>query len=468
MKSALELQVLRTIRKHGMILRGDHVLVAVSGGADSMALLLFLHELAPGMHLSLTVAHLEHGLRGAESHADREFVRRVSDGLGLSFVCESVDVRSLADAEGRNLEETARNARYEFLRRAAEAAGANRIATGHTRNDQAETVLFRLLRGSGPGGFEGIHAVIEGRIIRPLLECSRESIREFLAARNAEWREDSSNRDVSLQRNRIRHELVPYLEKHFNPQLVPALTRDAALVHAANDFLEQKAALIYDGMHTQLPDGVSLSVGSLTGLHVALRHQVVRRALREALGSLQGIQAVHIQDLISLCGEAKSGCRLRLPGGIEVQRNLDKLDIRRGPHPGTPGFRYSLPWPGRCFVPELGMEFLSSIREGTNAGVGANIDFRVSPLLNPEALPDILTIRSRLPGDRYGGGGHRKVKKMLLSARIPVPERAACPMLAAGDAVIWIPGFPPAKSFMPNPGSRRSVLVEALDASFNG
>jgi tRNA(Ile)-lysidine synthase len=468
MKSVLELHGLRTIRKYGMIRPGDHVLVAVSGGADSMALLLFLHGLAPGMNLTLTVAHLDHGLRGTESHEDREFVHRVSAGLGLACVCESVDVRSMADTEGRNLEETARKVRYDFLRRAAAAAGANRIATGHTRSDQAETVLFRLLRGSGPGGLEGIHAVIDGRIIRPLLDCSRDSILEFLNKHDAEWREDSSNRDVSFQRNRIRHELVPYLEKHFNPQIVPALTRDAALVAAAYDFLEQNAGLIYDGLRTPLPDGISLAVAGLAALHPALRHQVIRRALREVLGSLQGIEAVHILDLTALCGSAKSGRRLQLPRGLEAQRNLERLDIRRGPAPGTPGFRYPLPWPGRCWIAELGMEFVASIQEGSEAAAGPGIHFRASALLDHEALPDVLTVRSRLPGDRYGGEGHRKVKKMLLSARIAVPERSSCPMLAAGDVVIWIPGFPPAKSFRAKPGSRRSVLVEAGRPVFVG
>jgi tRNA(Ile)-lysidine synthase len=239
---ALGLQVLRTIRKFGMIRRGDHVLVAVSGGADSMALLLFLHELAPRMSLRLTAAHLNHGLRGAEAREDEEFVRRVCSDLGPAFVCESADVKTLAEANGKNLEETAREVRYDFLRRAAAEAGADRIATGHTLDDQAETLLFRLLRGSGPGGLEGIHAVIDGRIIRPLLECPRASILEFLSARDAQWREDSSNRDLHFQRNRIRQELIPYLEKHFNPRLASVLTREASLVHAAYDFLEHAAA----------------------------------------------------------------------------------------------------------------------------------------------------------------------------------------------------------------------------------
>jgi tRNA(Ile)-lysidine synthase len=459
--AALELRVLRTIRKFDMLRRGEHVLIAASGGADSMALLLCLHDLVARMNLKLTVAHLNHGLRGAEANEDEEFVRQASADLGLDFLSESADIKAMAAAAGKNLEEAAREARYAFLERAAARAGADKIATGHNLNDQAETVLFRLLRGSGPGGLEGIRPVIRRRIIRPMLECSRSQILQYLSGRNAGYREDSSNLDLRFRRNRIRHELIPYLEKHFNPRLAATLTREAALARAAHEFLEQQAFPEYERLRILLPDGVTLPAERLIELAPALRTQVARRALREVLGSPRGIETVHIEAILRLCQAGQSGRRIELPGGVGAQRNLEQLELRRGQSSVEVSFQYPLTWPGCCRVPEAGIELVASIHEEGTPCEWVGVEPASCALLNPDALPPILVIRSRLPGDRYGGAGHRKIKKMLLASRIPLPARAALPMVVAGDRVVWIPGFKPAKSFRANPGSGRSVVMEA-------
>lgn len=463
-RAALELQVLRTIRKHAMLSRGDHVLVAVSGGADSMALLYCLDDIAPRLELKLAVAHFNHGLRGAESDEDEAFVRAAASALGLPFLCECADLKAGAAAAKKNLEEAARDARYAFLTRAAESIGADRIATGHNLNDQAETILLRLLRGSGPGGLKGVHAVIGGKILRPLIECSRTLILDFLNQRGAGYREDSSNRDTRFQRNRIRHELIPYLETHFNPRLMETLTRDAALAHAAHDFVMEHGRAGYESLRALQADGIALPVPVLAGLHPALRHQVIRHAVRETLGNLRGIDAVHIENILKLCGQGQSGRRIELPRGLAVRRNLDKLELCRNPGPVEEPFHYQWIWPGRCLVPEAGLEFSATVEEAGAQAKKPAADAVAWARLNPGLLPPVLSIRSRLPGDRFGGADHRKVKRMLLAARIPLPARAALPMVAAGDAVVWIPGFKPAKNFRADAGSGRSVLIEARRA----
>lgn len=457
----LELRMLRTVRKYDMLRRGEHVLVAVSGGADSMALLFCLYDLVDRMDLKLTVAHLNHGLRGAEANEDEEFVRRASTGLGLRFIAESADVKAIAAAAGKNLEESARDVRYEFLERAAAQVYADKIATGHNLNDQAETVLFRLLRGSGPGGLEGIRPVVRHRIIRPLLECSRQQILRYLAGRGACYREDSSNLDLRFRRNRIRHELIPYLEKHFNPRLASALNRTAAQTRAAHEFLEQQALPEYHNLRTVLPDGIAMPAQRLMALDPALRLEVVRRALREMTGSPRAMEMVHIEAILRLCRSGQSGRRIQLPGGLGAWRNLDQLEIRRGQDSAQVSFEYALIWPGRRRIPEAGVEIVVSAHESAAPEASAGADAANRAILNPDALPPALTIRSRLPGDRYGGPGHRKVKKMLLASRIPIPARKALPMIVAGDQVVWIPGFRPAKSFRVNSGSGRSVVIEA-------
>jgi tRNA(Ile)-lysidine synthase len=458
--AALELQVLRTIRKFAMIEAGEHVLVAASGGADSMALLLCLHDLTPRLDLKLTVAHLNHRIRGVEADEDEEFVRRLSADFGYPFLSESTDVKALAAASRQNLEEAAREARYDFLGRAAARAGADKIATGHNLNDQAETILLRLLRGSGPAGLEGIRPVIDGRLIRPLLECSRDQILQFLSARKATYREDSTNKDLRYQRNRIRHELVPYLEKHFNPRLIATLAREVGVVSAAWDFLEQQARLEFENLHIPMGDGIALRARDLMKLHPALRGQVVRHALRGLLGSLRGIEAVHIEDVLRLCESSRSGRHIELPEGALAQRNLERLELQIGTGRAGVSFCYELAWPGSCYVPEAGLEFIASLQEESGSPGRPCKSALHYAFLNPDAIPATLTIRSRLPGDRYGGQGHRKVKKMLLAARIPLPARAALPLVAAGEAVIWAPGFRPAKTFRAKPASGRSVLIE--------
>jgi tRNA(Ile)-lysidine synthase len=443
-----------------MLEQGEHVLVAVSGGADSMALLICMHHLAPRMDTALTVAHLNHCLRGAEATGDEEFVRGASARLGWPFVSARVDVRARAAADGRNLEEAAREARYDFLRETAARVNAGKIATGHTLNDQAETVLLRLLRGSGPGGLGGIHAVSGGGLIRPLIECGRAQVLEYLSRGQTEYREDATNQDLHYRRNRVRHELMPYLEKHFNPRLIETLAREASFGSAIHDFLETQAGRLWERLRIPLEDGIAMPAQELFQLHPALCHQIVRRALRELLGSLRGIGSVHIEDIVQLCRLGQSGKRIELPRAISAMNNLGKLELRKRKHEWHAEYRYELPLPGRCRIPEAELEITATVLENPYSNAEPR-DEGAYALLDLNTLPSTLTVRSRLPGDRYGGSGHRKVKKMLLAARIPLVVRLTVPMVAAGEAVIWIPGFKPAKLYGADAGCRRSILLEA-------
>ncbi len=459
--SNLEWQALRTIRKFDMLRRGDHVLVAASGGADSTALLLCLHDIAAVLNLRLTVAHLNHGIRGPEAAADEDFIRSRSSDLGWPFVSASADLRSSAAAGKRNLEEAAREARYEFLRRAAAAAGATRIATGHHLNDQAETILFRLLRGSGPEGLSGIRAVDEGPIIRPLIECSRQQILEFLEERAASYRDDATNLDLSYRRNRIRHELLPYLETHFNPRLIETLAREAAIAGAAAAFLRHHARLEYERLRIAIPGGIALPAAPILQLHAAVRPEVIRQALLDLSGSLRGLDAAHIESILRLCEPNRSGRLIELPDSIRAGRELDTIELKRNVR--TPaGFHYEFSWPGRCLVPEAGLEFVASIEDLPADTEDSHDRGSSRARLDPDTLPEILVVRSRLPGDRYGGAGHRKVKKMLLAARISPAARERLPMVADGPAVIWVPGFRPAKFYGAKPRAGRSVILEVV------
>jgi tRNA(Ile)-lysidine synthase len=457
---ALEAQVRRTVQHYGMLIPGDHAVVAVSGGADSTALLLCLHSLAPQFHLEITVAHLNHCIRGPEGDADEDFVRRMSEDLGLPFISETIDIKRLASEARRNVEDFAREKRYDFLLRIARRVEAQKVAVAHNLNDQAETVLLRVMRGSGFEGLSGIHPVVEGMIIRPLFECSRDAILEYLKQLNVHYRVDSTNADLRHARNRIRQELLPYLEEHFNPKLAPTLAREAGLVREVWTFLESEAEQAYANLSRRLENGISLSVKDILQLHPAVQKQVLRHALRECSGTLRGITAAHLENALSLCRMGQSGRRILMPRGIVGLRQFGELLLLvQEPTLGA-DFAYELTIPGRCDVAEAGMNFLAEICSlpAVREGMGK---LQVRAFLESDSLPPTLTVRSRLPGDRYGGPGHRKVKKMLIGRRIPRAARSILPMVAAGNNVVWIPGFRPARSYEARPDSETCVMVEA-------
>jgi tRNA(Ile)-lysidine synthase len=442
-----------------MVRPGDHVLVAVSGGADSVALLHCLRALAGNLGLRLTAAHLNHRLRGAESDRDERFVRSLCASTGIALVCESIDVAPRAASKKQNLEEAARQIRYHFLRGAAAEAGAARIAVGHTLDDQAESVLLRLLRGSGARGLAGIHPVLEGDVIRPLLEISRAEILAYLDALGLDHLEDSTNSNLSSRRNRIRHELLPYLRDNFNPGILKALARSADLAREAAGFLEAHSRELYASLREVRPDGFAISCDSLVLLAPAVQKQVLIHAIRESRGSVRGVSAAHIASLFRLAGGGRSGRSVRLPGGVCVVRQFhDLLFSPSARLPGS-GFSYQLALPGECTVPEAGLRFKAWITDAREIRLAPQKPVNKAFILM-EPLPRGFIVRNRVPGDRYGGSGHKKVKKLLIDARIPVGARSSLAMVVSGSSVVWIPGFPPPKSLNPQPGSGRCVVLE--------
>lgn len=456
----LERQVLATIKKYAMLGPGDHVLVAVSGGADSVALLHCLHRLSPGMQWRLAVAHFNHGIRGADADRDEEFVARLAAQLGLLFVCERAHLAGPATAGRANLEQAARTARYAYLRRAARSLGAGKIAVGHSLDDQAETVLSRLLRGSGVEGLSGIRPVLDGMIVRPLIECRRSQILAYLHHRRLSFCEDVSNRDLGFERNRIRHELIPYLEKNFQRRVAHVLARQADLARETAEYLAAQAGKAYETLRRPADRGISLRAAGLLELPPIVRKLVVRRALSEIRGSLRGVSMSHVRSVLALCRPGESGACIRLPGNAVAIREFEDLTIMEAPAYAAPSYRYELPLPGRCEVPEAGMIFTAEFDDAAEQGSAAD-----RAVLRSDALPASLVIRPWLPGDRYGGPGHRKLKKVFSQERIPLRRRARLPVVAAGEAVVWVPGLRPAKSFIARPGTGRCVLVRVQPAA---
>jgi tRNA(Ile)-lysidine synthase len=457
----LEIRVRKTIQKYNMLSPNEHVLVAVSGGADSVALLHCLNKLASSLHLSLTIAHLNHRIRGFEGDADEDFVRRMSADIKIPFCSEIIEVKQQAIAARKNLEEVARQARYDFLRRTARRVGAHKIAVGHTLNDQAETILFRFIRGSGIEGLSAIYPVVEDLVIRPLLECSRESILEYLQQMGLHYKEDSTNADLKHARNRIRRELVPYLENNFNPQLVATLSREAFLAREAWSFIESKAKAAFESLCLRQGNDISLALHGFAELHPGLQKQVLRQAIKECLGSLHGVTSRLVENILSICTAGNSSDQVWMPHGSTAIRQFNMLLLIKHPPSNIPSFEYKLSIPGECRVSEANISFRAKICSAPDLKMIREYRSRQA-FLELSALPQYLTIRPRKLGDRYGGPGHRKIKKMLIDEKIPQLKRPGLPMVAAGEDVIWIPGFRPARGYEARPGSERCLGIEII------
>jgi tRNA(Ile)-lysidine synthase len=251
---------------------------------------------------------------------------------------------------------------------------------------------------------------------------------------------------------------MPYLEKNFNPRLAPIIAREAFLVRETWSFIESLAVETYQDLHCRIDNGILLKIDKLLKLHPALQKQVLRQALKAWIGSLRGIASVHIQSILSLCTAGRSGDQIRIPHGSIVVRQFDSLRIMQS-CPANPSWSCRLEIPGQCSIPEIGATFRCSNYSAPNLKTMRE-KRSTQAYLDPSRLPQFLLIRSRNPGDRYGGLGHRKVKKMLIDQKIPQLQRPDLPMIVAGNDVIWIPGFRPARNYEAAPGSPGCLLVE--------
>jgi tRNA(Ile)-lysidine synthase len=436
---ALLLRALGTIRQHRLLAEGDRVIAAVSGGADSVALSWALHDLAPDLGAEVAgLVHINHGLRGDDAAADETFCRALAARMGVLFEAIEVDVRGAARRGRLSLEAAARQMRYAALSGAAARLGANAIATGHTLDDQAETVLLRLLSGAGTRGLSGVR-VKRGPIVRPLLDCRRADVLRFLADRNEDFRHDASNDDRSIPRNRLRHELVPVIDR-MAPGGVEAIARVAALAADDERFLMAAAASAADGVVFGGESGVQLECGPLAGLPPALGRRVVRLAL-ERLVPRGRWSARHIEAVCRLAGAIKPAGQLDLPG-VWLDRRGGRIVLGTGMRPGVAPFDIRLDVPGVAVISAAGLEIRADVAESPSGDLGAAGG--AVAVLQAASVVAPLRVRSRRPGDKLkplGAPGRRKLQDVLVDRKIPRSARDRVPVVVdATGHIVWVVG----------------------------
>ena len=426
------------ISRYNMFSQGSRVGVAVSGGADSVCLLHVLRELAPRWDLRLELLHLNHQLRGAASDEDAEFAAKMATEMGLPFHLRSLPV---ADLPG-NLEQSARNARRDFFRDAMISPGLEKIATGHTKSDQAETVLFRLLRGSGNAGLAGVLPVTEEGLVRPLLEVERGEIESWLKGRGIVWREDASNKDERFSRNRIRHELLPKLRAEWNPAVDTVLYQMSVL--AGEDESYWRTALP-EKLLIRRGETVLINVIEMRRLHVAIVRRMLRRAIEMIRGDLRQIEFRHITGTLALVQEHEGHGRLQIPG-VDVFRSMDWLRIARQGHDNQAerNFRIQLMVPGTVVTPGLGVSISTEL-------IALDSRYtRIEDDLDWDKLAGRLEVRNWRPGDQFvrtGGRGVEKLKILFQEARVPLWNRRHWPIITMGDEIVWAWHFGSAAAF---------------------
>lgn len=451
-----------------MLPLGARVGVAVSGGADSVCLLDVLVELAPERNLELSVLHVEHGLRGEESRGDAAFVEALARRYGLPFHLESADVRAMDD----NLEQAAREVRRGFFRRFLESGRLDRIALGHTSSDQAETVLFRFLRGAGTAGFSGIRPVTAEGLVRPLLDVTRAEVETYLRERGLQWREDSTNASTAFARNRIRHGLLPQLEREWNPSLSHLLAQTAEWARAEESWWEAELDRLCRGRFERRGPAVILERAWLLSLPLAAARRVVRRAVGEVKGDLRSIDFVHVEAILALAAGGDGHGRLQAPG-VDAMRSFEWL--RLAPIGlatlENRNFRMALPVPGRTRLPS-GLEIVTEIIE--NATVTGTSDYVYNGSvgrLDWERISGTLEVRNWRPGDQYQPRGYPRrenIKTLFQDKRVPLWERRHWPVVVArGDEILWAARFGPAAGVAAESGTRR-VLAIGTQGEWNG
>ncbi|OQW99626.1 MAG: tRNA lysidine(34) synthetase TilS [Desulfobacteraceae bacterium IS3] len=466
----------KTARK--LFVSGDAVLIAVSGGADSVALLHALTILAPGLSLKLGIAHLNHQLRGENSDKDELFVSELAETLNLPCYLAKEDVLAYQKIHKLSLEEAGRRVRYEFFEKIRKEHGFDKIALGHHADDNAELILMNLLRGSGALGLSGIPSARNGNIVRPLINITRAEIMDFLTRQNLNHVSDDSNSDTRFLRNRIRHELIPIL-RDYNPGISGNLNRMSAILKSEEEWIESLITPAFEDCTQPLPRplsetergdpisekgnigrlplpcreggrGVRFSLSKLKSLHIAAQRRLIRKAIMMLKGDIRRITFDHIEAVISLSEKNSGSKNIHLPDRIRIEKNNEGImfirehqSLRMPESDKTILYCYEILSPGRMFIPEIGATLNFSYKTTEEIGEIYHVEQTLA-FFDADVVQFPLHIRNFRPGDRFnplGVNGTQKLKTYFINVRAAKTDRLQCPLVLCKGEIIWVAGY---------------------------
>lgn len=461
------------ILHEGLLPPDKRLLLAVSGGVDSVVMTDIMHKLAAAHNLSLHIAHLNHNLRGADADRDEAFVRDLAQFLNLQFMSEKHDVAAYAQNHKMSLEEAARTVRYDFLFRAAQNFNCDRIALAHHMLDNAESILLNLMRGAGLSGLQGIRPKRPDGVIRPLLCLDRPEIEAYAQASRLKFVEDHTNASLDFKRNRVRLTLLPEMQAHFNPQVVQALNRLGEIAHDENAWADGMTNEWLDHNTTPATNGPTLELAAFRALPQALARRVLRQAILKVKGDLNRIEWQHLAKIAALTLSNERLKRLDLPDNILVVKRNNHLEILKPGQPlrqirleeSVPDYAFELEPETVLTIPQLKMRFNCTQIHDKNALLQANAlqnraFFAIKRLVPP------LCIRNYRKGDIFsplGVTGRVKLKKFFINAKVPVHKRKTWPLLVNGNGeILWVIGLRLSNAAQITDDSAEFILVEAL------
>lgn len=467
--------VLKYIREQQLLRPGERVAIACSGGADSVALLHALAELREELGIVLSMAHFHHQIRGSEADTDQEFVEKLAAEFQLELHSGSGNAPQHAVQNKISLETAARELRHQWFAELIKQGKIDKIATAHTLNDQAETVLMRILRGTGARGLAGIAPAHKAKhLVRPLLATSRREVEAYLKAKGQAWREDSSNLDLGHTRNRVRHTLLPLLERDFNPSIRQTLADLAEVAQVEDEYWSNELSsllprLIHEGKPSRsgrsssgdAHDVLALDLSGLRRLPLAVQRQVIQRtALRLGIS----LEFKHVQQLTVLTEHGKPGGKLALPDGLAANRTAREIQFSRNMQKTPEDYCYSLPIPGEIAVPEVGIIIRARL---ISDGKQKASSYNGATLLEASLLGSELKVRNWRAGDKFFPAhtkSPKKVKELLQAGRlgqeISPAQRKAWPVIESAGEIVWMRSFPASRDFAGSSGD--AVLIEEI------
>jgi tRNA(Ile)-lysidine synthase len=476
--SNIEKKILRTVEHtigtRRMVQAGDTVLVAVSGGPDSVALVHILLALAEKFSFQVAMAHLNHCLRQNESARDEAFVVSLSEQLELPVHVERQDVRRYQKRHHLSLEEAARQVRYRFYHAIASKFGYKKIALGHHSDDNAELILMYMLRGSGPLGLCGIPPVRDDKIVRPLINIKRTEIMDFIAVKELDYVVDSSNRDSQYLRNKIRNRLIPELKAEYNPKLIDSLNRLASIIDAEEGWIENLIQPIFEKVIVfEKQDRLGIDISELNQQAIAVRRRLIRKAVLRVKGNLRRMAFVHVEAAVKLAQKGPDSGVLDLPDRIRISRKNDVLIMSKeerslrhlAPDPLlslTPDYEYRLSIPGEIFIKEAALQIRFSEIPQEHTSDWHPSGHRAA-FFDMDKIRFPLVIRNFRPGDRFsplGMIGRQKLKKFFIDHKVSRTERTKCPIVLSRNEIIWVVGHRLDNAVKIGPQTRRILKAE--------
>ncbi|WP_130808077.1 tRNA lysidine(34) synthetase TilS [Senegalia massiliensis] len=457
----MENKVLKTIEKYNLIKKHDNIIVGVSGGPDSIFLLSILDKIKQKIKFNIVVCHINHGTRGIETDKDEIFVKKLCKKMKVDFHSIKVDMNGYAKEKSISSEEAGRELRYDFFRKILKKYNnKGSVAVAHNKNDQAETMIMRFLRGTGIDGLKGMDFK-NGDIIRPVLNISREEIEKYIADNDIEVRIDETNKMDIYRRNKIRLNLIPDIKEEYNPSIIDTLYRTSKIMKVDSDFINNYANTQFDNLKTQISkEKISLDKHNLINQHKAIQYRIIRLAIERLIGHLKEIEQIHIESIINLMENNITGKRIDISNGIEAFINYKYLEIRLKTKEEKIILDRQLNLKNINYINELGLEITLKVEDFNKNKI--NQKDRFIKYFDYDKIVGGLFIRFRKSGDKFkplGMKGNKKLKDFFIDEKIPRENREKIPIIYDKQGILWVVGHRISENYKVNSTTKKVLMI---------